>query len=130
MRLFFHRPAEMQHMLGRLLDAAIADASYTDVHDRAMMYYRLLQHDVGVAARVLQASSRVDGLFVEEAPSELQVLSSCLSPLLRGDYSSSARHPAGSDLRGVQHTLGNLRRAVRTVHLGGGGSEEGERRER
>ena len=32
-------------MLGRLLDAAIADASFTDVHDRAMLYYRLLQHD-------------------------------------------------------------------------------------
>jgi len=68
MRLFFHRPPEMQHMLGRLLDAvrrpmrlakpragstvtrcgsqAIADASFTDVHDRAMFYYRLLQYDV------------------------------------------------------------------------------------
>ena len=47
-KLFFKRPAELQHMLGRLLEAAIADASFTDVHDRAMMYYRMLQHDVQV----------------------------------------------------------------------------------
>ena len=70
-KLFFRRPGEMQHMLGRLLDAAIADASFTDVHDRALLYYRLLQHDVHAAAEVLTASSGVEGAFVEEAPSEL-----------------------------------------------------------
>ena len=51
-KLFFKRPAEMQHMLGRLLEAAIADASFTDVHDRAMMYYRMLQSDVNAACQV------------------------------------------------------------------------------
>ena len=50
-KLFFKRPAEMQHMLGRLLEAAIADASFTDVHDRAMMYYRMLQSDVNAACQ-------------------------------------------------------------------------------
>ena len=71
-KLFFRRPAEMQLMLGRLLEAAISDASFTDVHDRAMMYYRLLQFDVKEASRVLTKSSQVSGAFVEEAPSELQ----------------------------------------------------------
>lgn len=76
-KLFFSRPAEMQHMLGRLLDAAISDASFTNVHDRAMMYYRLLQYDVHEACRVLTKSSVVTGPFVEEAPSELQVPRQC-----------------------------------------------------
>ena len=125
-KLFFRRPAEMQHMLGRLLEQAvsdasftdtrytrytrytragdfrrelhrhllhplhplhpsrrsptrasptpvplvtllhplhpeqaISDASFTDVHDRAMMYYRLLQFDVGEASRVLSKASQV-----------------------------------------------------------------------
>jgi len=59
-------------MLGRLLDAAIADASYTDVHDRAMLYYRLLQHDVAAAEAIICNSDTVGGQFVEEVPSELQ----------------------------------------------------------
>ena len=71
-RLFFRRPAEMHAMLGRLLDMAIADASYTDVHDRAMLYYRLLHADVKEASRILEATSHVEGAFVEEATSELQ----------------------------------------------------------
>ena len=75
-RLFFRRPAEMQAMLGRLLDAAIADASFTDVHDRALLYYRLLQRDVHKAAEILSRSPPVvAGAFVEEAPSELQARS-------------------------------------------------------
>ena len=70
-KLFFKRPAELQHMLGRLLEAAIADASFTDVHDRAMMYYRMLQCDVQAACQVLTKTAHVSGLFVEEAPSEV-----------------------------------------------------------
>ena len=71
-KLFFRRPAEMQAMLGRLLDEAIADASFTDVHDRAMLYYRLLHYDVNKAAAVLSKAETVEGPFVEEALSELQ----------------------------------------------------------
>lgn len=44
MKLFFKRPPEMQAMLGRLLVSAVNDSSDQDVHDRALMYYRLLQH--------------------------------------------------------------------------------------
>ena len=72
LKLFFRRPAEMQRMAGRLLDVAIADTSYTDVHDRAMLYYRLLQHSVSEAERVISRSAPVSGAFVEEAPSEHQ----------------------------------------------------------
>ncbi len=71
-RLFFRRPAEMQAMLGRLFEVAISDASFTDVHDRAMLYYRLLRFDVREADRVISASAHVEGSFVEEAASELQ----------------------------------------------------------
>lgn len=42
MKLFFQRPPEMQAMLGRLLVAATNDVNNQDVHDRALLYYRLL----------------------------------------------------------------------------------------
>ena len=71
-KLFFRRPAEIQRMLGRLLDAAIADASYTDVHDRAMLYYRLLLGPTQRAEQILTKSAVVVGAFVEEVESELQ----------------------------------------------------------
>ena len=46
MKLFFKRPPEMQLMLGRLLKSAINDLAYQDVHDRALLYHRLLSTDV------------------------------------------------------------------------------------
>lgn len=42
MKLFFLRPPEVQGMLGRLLAAATNDVGNQDVHDRALLYYRLL----------------------------------------------------------------------------------------
>merc|ERR1719491_1424792 len=42
-KLFFHRPPEMQGMLGRLLQKATEDVSSQDLHDRALFYYRLLR---------------------------------------------------------------------------------------
>ena len=50
MKLFFKRAPEMQLMLARLLAAAVNDSSHQDVHDRALLYYRLLAADVNVAA--------------------------------------------------------------------------------
>ena len=47
MKLFFKRPPEMQQMLGRLLDAVISDELHQDVHDRALLYYRLLKTNYG-----------------------------------------------------------------------------------
>lgn len=49
MKLFFKRPPEMQAMLGRLFVAAINDTSNQDLHDRALLYYRLLTADITVA---------------------------------------------------------------------------------
>jgi AP-4 complex subunit beta-1 len=46
MKLFFKRPPEMQAMLGRLLASAVNDSANQDVHDRALLYYRLLSTNV------------------------------------------------------------------------------------
>lgn len=43
MKLFFLRPPEVQKMLGRLLQKATEDVSCQDLHDRALLYYRLLR---------------------------------------------------------------------------------------
>jgi AP-4 complex subunit beta-1 len=43
MKLFFKRPPECQEMLGRLLQHCIDEETDMDVHDRALLYYRLLK---------------------------------------------------------------------------------------
>jgi AP-4 complex subunit beta-1 len=43
MKLFFQRPPEVQRMLGRLLLKATDDVTSQDLHDRALLYYRLLK---------------------------------------------------------------------------------------
>lgn len=42
-RLFFQQPAQCQSMLGRLLQRATNDVSSQNLHDRALMYYRMLK---------------------------------------------------------------------------------------
>lgn len=49
MKMFFQRAPEMQAMLGRLLKSAINDSSHQDIHDRALLYVRLLTSDVQAA---------------------------------------------------------------------------------
>ena len=61
MKLFFKRPPELQAMLGRLLSAAVNDTSNQDVHDRALLYYRLLQGPNGVAATQILFNRDVAG---------------------------------------------------------------------
>lgn len=46
MKLFFKRPPEMQSMLGRLLSFEVNEEKVTDVHDRALFYFRLLAKGV------------------------------------------------------------------------------------
>ena len=41
-QLFFKRPPEVRAMLGRLLASAVNDSNNQDLHDRALLYYRLL----------------------------------------------------------------------------------------
>ena len=50
MSLFFCRAGEMQRILGRLFSLALNDFSSFDVHDKALLYYRLLQADVNVTS--------------------------------------------------------------------------------
>lgn len=54
MKLFFKRPPEMQHMLGRLLAFAVNETSNQDLHDRALLYYRMLQTDVYAASNIFK----------------------------------------------------------------------------
>ena len=52
MKLFFKRAPEMRDMLGKALAAGTNDANQ-DVHDRALMYARLLHKDPEAASRVI-----------------------------------------------------------------------------
>lgn len=52
-QLFFARPPECQKMLGRLLKKVIDEEVHMDIHDRALLYYRLLKSSVDEAKRVI-----------------------------------------------------------------------------
>lgn len=62
MKLFFRRPPEVQGMLGRLMAAAVEDTSNHDVHDRALLYYRLLQSGAAAARAVVGTDERAAAL--------------------------------------------------------------------
>lgn len=54
-------------MLGRLLARAVNDVSSQDLHDRALLYHRLLKHDPEVARRVCCCEKPpVSGEFAED----------------------------------------------------------------
>lgn len=58
MKMFFQRPPEVHAMLGRLLSAAVNDLSNQDLHDRALLYYRLLSTGNIDVAKSMFSSSR------------------------------------------------------------------------
>ena len=69
MKLFFIRPPEVQRMLGRLLHKATDDVSSQDLHDRALLYYRLLRSGADpktVIAPVVQTQTIIPHVFTEE----------------------------------------------------------------
>jgi len=69
MKLFFKRPPEVHHMLGRLLKAAINDIANQDVHDRALLYYRVLSADVSSAETMfIGARDAASAVGVDGAP--------------------------------------------------------------
>lgn len=76
-KLFFLRPPEVQHMLGRLLKKATEDISSQDLHDRALFYYRLLRSspDPAMAKSIITSKSMTMATdqFAEEDDSELRV---------------------------------------------------------
>lgn len=57
MKLFFKKPPECQDMLGRLLKFCVDEESHMDVHDRALLYYRLLKTNPKEAERVVCGSN-------------------------------------------------------------------------
>jgi len=68
MKLFFKRPPEMQAMLGRLFGMAINETGNQDLHDRSLLYYRLLTSDISVAKSLFAAGGQfgvVGGNFAE-----------------------------------------------------------------
>lgn len=77
MKLFFKRPPEVQHMLGRLLTFAINDGTNQDVHDKALLYYRILNENLNVAATIFKsAETQIEGIsaFAENCEEEKQNL--------------------------------------------------------
>jgi AP-4 complex subunit beta-1 len=67
-RLFFQRPPEVQRMLGRLLAHATNDVSSQDLHDRALLYYRLLRsmndghhHNLATLESIVRTDCSVTG---------------------------------------------------------------------
>merc|ERR1719262_1685606 len=71
-KLFFWRPPEMQSMLGRLLEKAIQESTHPDVRDRALLYYRLLEHSPEEARRVICAPKEVVEEFQEETDADVR----------------------------------------------------------
>jgi hypothetical protein len=71
MKCFFKRPPETQKALGAVLAAGISD-THQDVHDRALFYYRLLQHDPSVAERVVNPPKQAVSVFADTQSSEIK----------------------------------------------------------
>ena len=82
MKLFFCRPPELQPILGKLLHETIADFSHADVHDRALLYYRLLFVSPGFAAKVVCCSKEAVDTFETNESAEIKVFISCFLCLL------------------------------------------------
>lgn len=76
MKLFFTRPPEVQRMLGRLLHKATDDVSSQDLHDRALLYYRLLKSGADpktVIAPVIQTQTIIPHVFSEDDDKKVKV---------------------------------------------------------
>jgi len=74
-KLFFVRAPEVQHMLGRLLSKATDDVSQQDLHDRALLYYRLLAtNQIQTIKNVIQTNPFIGGQtnFTEEQDEQLR----------------------------------------------------------
>ncbi|KAL9226813.1 hypothetical protein vseg_002582 [Gypsophila vaccaria] len=71
MKCFFRRAPETQNALGAALAAGIADF-HQDVHDRALFYYRLLQHGTSVAEKVVNPPKQAVSVFADTQSSEIK----------------------------------------------------------
>ncbi|KAI3717658.1 hypothetical protein L1987_69415 [Smallanthus sonchifolius] len=71
MKCFFRRPPETQKALGSALAAGLTDM-HQDVHDRALFYYRLLQHNISVANSVVNPTKQAVSVFADTQSSEIK----------------------------------------------------------
>jgi len=66
LKLFFARPPELHGMLVQLLTVMVNDTSDSNLHDRALLYYRLLRHDPEEARRCITCPKDQVTTFTEE----------------------------------------------------------------
>ncbi|XP_052188596.1 beta-adaptin-like protein A [Diospyros lotus] len=71
LKCFLRRPPETRKALGAALAAGLADF-HQDVHDRALFYYRLLQHNVSVAELVVNPPKQAVSVFADTQSSEMK----------------------------------------------------------
>eukprot|EP00698_Gefionella_okellyi_P015847 TRINITY_DN4498_c0_g1_i1.p1 TRINITY_DN4498_c0_g1~~TRINITY_DN4498_c0_g1_i1.p1 ORF type:complete len:763 (-),score=163.79 TRINITY_DN4498_c0_g1_i1:884-3139(-) len=71
-KLFFVRAPQVKPLLGTLLAKAIEDTANQDVHDRALLYYRLLSGNVYEAQRVAGSEAPSISEFLEDADDTLR----------------------------------------------------------
>lgn len=72
LKLFFKRPPECRKALGNVLSSGASDAAQ-EVHDRALLYYRLLQQGVGAAQSVVDVHRPAVTSFADTQSAEMQV---------------------------------------------------------
>jgi vesicle coat complex subunit len=77
MKMFFARPPEVQRMLGRLLLKVTDDVSSQDLHDRGLLYYRLLKSGAdpsSILSHVVNTKSVISGsaVFTEDDDQQLR----------------------------------------------------------
>ena len=72
MKLLFKRPPEVQPILGQVFQVAIADFSHADVHDRALLYYRMLRANPRAAAQIVCTPKAAVPVFAEDDISEVR----------------------------------------------------------
>ncbi|KEG11747.1 Ap-4 complex subunit beta [Trypanosoma grayi] len=70
--LFFKRPPEMQPVLGVMFKLLINDFSNANVHDQALLYYRLLRQNLAAAAKVICTPKAEIKEFVEDQNAALR----------------------------------------------------------
>jgi len=71
-KLFFQRAPEVHAMLTQLLTVMLNDFSDSDLHDRALLFYRLLKYDLEEAKRCLMSPKETMIRFNEERHSGLK----------------------------------------------------------
>ncbi|KAK9142558.1 hypothetical protein Syun_011958 [Stephania yunnanensis] len=71
LKCFLKRPPETQKALGAALAAGLSD-SHQDVHDRALLYYRLLQYNVSIADSVVNPPKQAVSVFTDTQNSEIK----------------------------------------------------------